>query len=143
MKKRRLLAVILAFVMSIQSVPAASAAGSAKTADALREPLVEEVPLPPETLEEAERIDQPDEAVQRIPDDQIAPMDELPSEPISGYCGGEGDGRNLTWTLDSDGVLTIRGTGKMRNYGSGSVPWGLSQILCKHRRAMQNRAKII
>ena len=22
-----------------------------------------------------------------------------------GYCGGEGDGTNLTWTLDSDGVL--------------------------------------
>ena len=24
-----------------------------------------------------------------------------------GYCGGEGDGTNLTWTLDSDGVLLI------------------------------------
>ena len=22
----------------------------------------------------------------------------------SGYCGGEGDGRNLTWTLDSAGT---------------------------------------
>ena len=34
----------------------------------------------------------------------------------SGYCGGEGDGTNLTWTLDSDGVLTIIGEGKMRDY---------------------------
>ncbi len=34
----------------------------------------------------------------------------------SGYCGGEGDGTNLTWTLDSDGVLTISGTGEMGNY---------------------------
>ena len=25
----------------------------------------------------------------------------------SGTCGAEGDGSNLTWTLDSDGVLTI------------------------------------
>ena len=25
-----------------------------------------------------------------------------------GYCGGEGDGTNLTWTLDSDGVLVTR-----------------------------------
>ena len=29
----------------------------------------------------------------------------------SGTCGAEGDGSNLTWTLDSDGVLTISGSG--------------------------------
>ena len=29
----------------------------------------------------------------------------------SGTCGAEGDGSNLTWTLDSEGVLTISGTG--------------------------------
>lgn len=31
----------------------------------------------------------------------------------SGYCGGEGDGTNLTWTLYEDGLLEISGTGKM------------------------------
>ena len=31
----------------------------------------------------------------------------------SGYCGGEGDGTNLQWTLDNEGTLTITGTGKM------------------------------
>lgn len=31
----------------------------------------------------------------------------------SGYCGGEGDGTNLSWTLDSEGLLTISGRGKM------------------------------
>ena len=37
----------------------------------------------------------------------------------SGTCG-----QNLTWTLDSEGVLTISGEGKMENYGSGSTtPW--------------------
>ena len=35
----------------------------------------------------------------------------------SGYCGGEGDGTNLTWTLDSEGTLIISGTGKMKDYG--------------------------
>ena len=35
-----------------------------------------------------------------------------------GYCGGEGDGKNLTWTLDSDGVLVIEGQGKMEDLTS-------------------------
>ena len=36
----------------------------------------------------------------------------------SGYCGGEGDGTNLSWTLDSSGTLTISGKGKMAvDYG--------------------------
>jgi len=38
------------------------------------------------------------------------------TETTSGYCGGEGDGRNLSWTLTPDGVLTISGTGKMKDY---------------------------
>ena len=47
----------------------------------------------------------------------------------SGYCGGEGDGTNLTWTLDSEGTLTISGNGKMADYDvyCGS-PWGKNQV---------------
>lgn len=44
----------------------------------------------------------------------------------SGYCGGEGDGKNLTWTLDSEGVLTISGLGKMKDYENDNknrAPW--------------------
>ena len=33
-----------------------------------------------------------------------------------GYCGGEGDGTNLTWTLDRDGVLVIEGQGMMKDW---------------------------
>ena len=41
-----------------------------------------------------------------------------------GYCGGEGDGTNLVWTLDSEGTLTISGTGAMANYSdSEPAPW--------------------
>ena len=31
----------------------------------------------------------------------------------SGYCGGEGDGTNLTWEFSDDGTLTISGEGEM------------------------------
>ena len=43
----------------------------------------------------------------------------------SGYCGGEGDGTNLTWTLDSAGTLTISGKGKMKDFdfSSDRCPW--------------------
>ncbi len=41
----------------------------------------------------------------------------------SGTCGAEGDGSNLTWTLDSEGVLTISGSGDMYDYDFSSAPW--------------------
>ena len=42
----------------------------------------------------------------------------------SGYCGGEGDGTNLTWTLDSEGTLTISGEGAMADWDfKQAVPW--------------------
>lgn len=39
-------------------------------------------------------------------------------DSISGYCGAEGDGSNLKWTLTKDGTLTISGTGAMADYQS-------------------------
>ncbi len=48
------------------------------------------------------------------------------AETYSGYCGGEGDGSNLTWTLDTDtGVLEISGTGEMSDWwwSSEDIPW--------------------
>ena len=40
----------------------------------------------------------------------------------SGTCGANGD--NLTWTLDDAGLLTISGTGAMRDYSqSSNIPW--------------------
>ncbi|MBQ5969670.1 MAG: leucine-rich repeat domain-containing protein [Clostridia bacterium] len=48
----------------------------------------------------------------------------------SGTCGKNGD--NVTWTLDSDGTLTIQGTGEMKDYSYmdyndtyvTDAPWG-------------------
>ena len=46
----------------------------------------------------------------------------------SGTCGAEGDGSNLTWTLDSKGVLTISGSGDMYDYGPSGAPWYWSRV---------------
>ena len=46
-----------------------------------------------------------------------------------GNCGAEGDGSNLTWTLDSDGTMTISGSGAMGSYSydrgnnTTTTPW--------------------
>lgn len=34
----------------------------------------------------------------------------------SGYCGADNGGENLRWTLDNNGVLTISGSGAMKDY---------------------------
>ena len=49
----------------------------------------------------------------------------------SGTCGAEGDGSNLTWTLDSDGTLTISGGGDMYDYDFSSAPWSGSRSRVK------------
>ena len=52
----------------------------------------------------------------------------------SGTCGAEGDGSNLTWTLDSEGLLTISGTGAMKGYSDvyyNCAPWKYREIKIK------------
>ncbi|MEE1012275.1 MAG: leucine-rich repeat domain-containing protein, partial [Acutalibacteraceae bacterium] len=52
----------------------------------------------------------------------MAPLTAFATEIVaSGDCGAEGN--NATWTLDSDGLLTIRGTGAMEDYIGYSAPW--------------------
>lgn len=43
----------------------------------------------------------------------------------SGYYGGEGDGTNISWTLDTNGILTVSGTGNMKGstYGEPENDW--------------------
>ena len=50
---------------------------------------------------------------------QALPIASAAEVTYSGNCG-----ENLTWTLDTDGLLTISGTGEMEDYSSyGNVPW--------------------
>lgn len=49
----------------------------------------------------------------------LFPLQVNAAEATSGTCG-----KNLTWTLDADGTLTISGTGAMYNYNQNNrVPW--------------------
>ena len=48
----------------------------------------------------------------------LLPVGASASTVASGTCGANGN--NLTWTLDSDGVLTISGTGAMADYSNNS-----------------------
>lgn len=42
----------------------------------------------------------------------------------SGYCGGEANENNVTWSLDNKGLLIISGEGDMANYNDDFVsPW--------------------
>ena len=40
------------------------------------------------------------------------------SAETGGFCG-----ENMTWTLTDDGVLTISGSGQMKDYGYNDAPW--------------------
>lgn len=53
------------------------------------------------------------------------PMSVFATEIVaSGYCGGEGNGTNLKWIIDSNKVLTISGSGAMLEFSnSGAAPW--------------------
>ena len=45
----------------------------------------------------------------------------------SGTCGKNGD--NLTWTLDSNGLLTISGTGEMADYSNNQSPFSCNDSI--------------
>ena len=41
----------------------------------------------------------------------------------SGNCGEMPDESSVKWSLTDDGVLTISGTGAIREYGWSNYPW--------------------
>ena len=57
----------------------------------------------------------------------------------SGTCGGDQDGKNLAWTLDIDGLLTISGAGTMSDAANGSAPWFAN---CQSIRSVKFDAEI-
>lgn len=42
----------------------------------------------------------------------------------SGYCGADEDGKNISWTYDGKGTLTLKGSGETAYYGEYDTHWG-------------------
>ena len=137
--KRRILSMLLLVVMFASLFPSqafaenTTADNSAQAEPEYKEPTEEtslnpETPAEPEseTETEAEPVNGESETIDAvIEEDLVSPvMGESVASvtvtyPIEGTCG-----EGLSWSLDSDGVLTISGTGAMPEYGSESeVPW--------------------
>ena len=138
---KRVLSLALAVVMLFTLLPvsalaeevAAEPAAETEVAEAVQTTVPEEpteepaapsedAELPAESAEaeqDAEEVpaeqEQPEQAASRV-NLAAAESDDIVA---SGFCGDM-----LTWTLDSEGTLTISGTGAMKNYSSSTdVPW--------------------
>lgn len=117
--KKRAISLLLAVVMMLALLPAQTWA-----TDTVDEPgEAEEQTMPAEPQEEALKAEKTAEAPQ------------VQAEAVtSGTCGAEGDGSNLRWSL-SGGVLTISGTGAMKDwefYGNNVSPWKESKDQITH-----------
>lgn len=107
--KKRAMSLLLVLVMMLALLPAQTWA-----TDTVDEPgEAEEQTMPAEPQKEALKAEKTAEAPQ------------VQAEAVtSGTCGAEGDGSNLRWSL-SGGVLTISGTGAMKNWKNyyDPSPW--------------------
>ena len=140
---KRILSLLLAVLMASTLLP--MQVWAAELADSGNEAedeivLEEEAVIPPEESEPEEQEPQEDAAPVEQPVGELAESDIAVTSATtvaSGYCGGEGNGKNLTWMLDSDGLLTISGKGKMANYGGESnySPWRANDLSGSIQRA--------
>lgn len=148
-KSKRLMAILMAALISVNSLPVTALAGetdvteqsqsesvmeSETAEDAIREDIEEtfitEEEMTEETEEavseeqmtvESEDAGSKEEIYEEEKDEVLSEEESQTEEEIidSGTCG-----ENVTWTLDSEGLLVIDGTGEMTNYTrSNMAPW--------------------
>ena len=119
---KKLLSWLLALALCLSLFPTAALAeedpstqpGGLAQDDSVEEPAEEPVEEPAEEPAEEIAPDVPGNE----PDAQPPTADEPQDSVASGDCGDD-----LIWTLNSEGVLTIAGTGEMWDFAKGASPW--------------------
>ena len=157
---KRILAMLLSFVMVLSLVPAQAFAEETAEetvapteTEAAEQPLaLEETPteqtFAPETTAEETLVPEapveeslaPEETVQETEAtvEQTEPVFEAELQPrsASGDCSAEDDWNStndVSWVLDDNGTLTISGTGQMRGYSNSSTaPWFSERLNVKN-----------
>ena len=127
---RRFLSFLLSVVLVLSIFPQAGLAeenptvGPATTPEAMTEPTPEAIATPEQTITHtpeptSEPTPEPNATVEpnAVPGDDVSLTSET-NIVANGTCGS-----NLTWTLDSDGVLSIAGVGAMDAYRTSNQPW--------------------
>lgn len=130
---RRVLALILALSMAFGLLGAQAYAGemselSAAEVSAAEPGEAEPEPAQNEAEESAPAEESAAPAEKEAPAEEAAPdgEDSAPEDaPLHVQSGASGTwGSNITWSLDSDGTLTISGTGKMEDANNyANLPW--------------------
>ncbi len=118
MKRRNVLAALLALSVSCSSLPALAQDAAEEETTAVAEettPVVEETPTEETAPAEEEAVSVTEE---REPAAEEEATEEAAEIVASGECG-----ENAAWTLDADGVLTIGGSGPMQNCPREQAPW--------------------
>lgn len=140
---KKLFALLMALTMTVQLVTPAWAdaveEGPEETTEAVEvagetTEATEETEVPEETEAETKETEATEEVTEEVTEETVEETTEAePTEDeviedvaaleagvvTSGTCG-----ENLTWTLEDDGVLTIKGTGEMCSYSSSfTAPW--------------------
>lgn len=147
-KSKRLMAILMAALISVNSLPVIALAGetdvteqsqsesvmeSETVEDAIDEDIeetfiteemneeTEEAASEEQTIAESEDAVSKEETGEEEKDEVLSEEESQTEKEIidSGTCG-----ENVTWTLDSEGLLVISGTGEMTNYTRGNMaPW--------------------
>ena len=117
---RRLIAALMAALLSVNSLPVTVLAEETDLAGQSQVEAVMESDTEGSDLAEESQEESVTEETSTEETEDVLQSEEQSYELVdSGTCG-----ENVTWTLDSEGLLTITGTGDMTNYTSSSeCPW--------------------
>lgn len=118
MRMKKIIALLLSAMVLMESIYVIYAEQTGTDVTTSDEPI--EIIMPEEISEPAEMEDCMNLATESEKDTESVTAFAASEIIASGTCGAQGD--NLTWTLDSNGLITISGTGDMENWNDAEPP---------------------